>query len=243
MLFKYYCYTTWNNFIKNLANFFLLAKRGGGKELKMQTFVEKMSIHKSLVIKETVKKIVKDKTPILKNSANVTNSVCLIGHSQFHRWNIDELLGLKVRNCGINGISMVEYREQILEKNLLKCNSKYYIILGGTNDIVYNRTSEEISKELKILTDYIKKNDSNANIFYIATLNVNNRKDRDNKVINELNSYVKKNFPKDVKYISADEMNDANGNLKEIFTPDGLHLSEAGYEKLKEILEENICKN
>ena len=207
------------------------------------SFIKKMSIKKSLVIKETVKKIIKDKMPILKNTENDTNTVCLIGHSHFHKWNIDELFGLKVRNCGINGISAVEYREQILEKKLLNCNSKMYIIIGGTNDIVYNRTPKQILEELKILVKYIKSNDNNSNIYYIETLNVNGRYDRDNKTINELNSYIKENFPQGIKYITANEMNDENGNLKESYTDDGLHLSKSGYEKLKEILEKNICKS
>ena len=240
MLIKYYCYTIWNLFIQNLSR--LIFESGGGGKMK-DSFIQKMSIKKSLVIKETVKKIIKDKMPILKNIENDTNTVCLIGHSQFHKWDIKELFGLKVRNCGVNGISMVEYREQILEKNLLKCNSKIYVIFGGTNDIVYDRTPQQILEELKILVKYIKSNDNNSNIYYIETLNVNGRYDRDNKTINELNSYIKQNFPQGVKYISADEMNDENGNLKESYTVDGLHLSEAGYEKLKEILEKNICKN
>ena len=37
------------------------------------SFIQKMSIKKSLVIKETVKKIIKDKMPILKNTENDTN--------------------------------------------------------------------------------------------------------------------------------------------------------------------------
>ena len=111
---------------------------------------------RKLVIKETVKKIIKDKMSVLKNTLNDINTVCLIGHSQFHKWDIKELFGLKVRNCGDNGISMVEYREQILEKNLLNCNSKMYIVFGGTNDIVYDRTPQQILEELKILVNYIK---------------------------------------------------------------------------------------
>ena len=239
MLIKYYCYTIWNLFIQNLSR--LIFVSGGGK--MKDSFIQKMSIKKSFVIKETVKKIIKDKMPILKNTENDTNTVCLIGHSQFHKWDIKELFGLKVRNCGVNGISMVEYREQILEKNLLKCNSKIYIIFGGTNDIVYDRTPQQILEELKILVKYIKSNDNNSNIYYIETLNINGRYDRDNKTINELNSYIKENFPLGIKYIPANEMNDENGNLKESYTVDGLHLSKLGYEKLKEILEKNICKN
>ena len=236
MLFKYYCYTFWNFFIQILSYIMPTQKA-------KNTFIQTLNVPKKLVIKETVKKIIKDKTPILKNTENNKDTVCLIGHSQFHKWNIDELFGLKVRNCGINGISMVEYREQILEKKLLKCNSKMYIIFGGTNDIVYDRTPKQISEELKILVNYIKSNDNNSDIYYIETLNVNKRYDRDNKTINELNSYIKENFPSGVKYIQADEMNDENGNLNESFTIDGLHLSKKGYEKLKEILEKNICKN
>ncbi len=38
-------------------------------------------------------------------------------------------------------------------------------------------------------------------------------------------------------------MNDENGNIKPEYTIDGLHLSSLGYEKLKEILEKNICSN
>lgn len=234
MLIKYYCYTYWNGFVQILSSIIPTQKA-------KNTFIQTLGVPRKLVIKETVKKIIKDKMPILKNTEHDTNTVCLIGHSQFHKWDIKELFGLKVRNCGVNGISMVEYREQILEKNLLNCNSKIYIIFGGTNDIVYDRTPQQILEELKILVNYIKSNDNNANIYYIETLNVNGRYDRDNKTINELNSYIKQNFPQGIKYISGDEMNDENGNLKESYTVDGLHLSEAGYEKLKEILEKNIC--
>ncbi len=240
MLFKYYCYTFWNGLIQILS-YIIPAQKA------QNTFIKTFSVSRKLVIKETVKKIIKDKMSVLKNTLNDINTVCLIGHSQFHKWDIKELFGLKVRNCGVNGISMVEYREQILEKNLLNCNSKMYIVFGGTNDIVYDRTPQQILEELKILVNYIKSrgggNEQSPNIYFIACLNINNRYDRDNKTINELNLYLKNNFPAGVKYISADEMNDENGNLKEKYTIDGLHLSEAGYGKLKEILEENICKN
>lgn len=243
MLIKYYYYTIWNLFIQNLSRLIFLSGEGKMKE----NFIQNLSVNKHLVIKETVKKIIKDKMPILKNTANDTNTVCLIGHSQFHKWDIKELFGLKVRNCGVNGISMVEYREQILEKNLLKCNSKIYIIFGGTNDIIYDRTPKEILNELEMLVKYIKSqwggDEQGSNIYFIACFNVNSRYDRDNKTINELNSYLKTNLPQDVNWISGDEMNDKDGNLKAEYTIDGLHLSSLGYEKLKEILEKNICKN
>ena len=151
MLFKYYCYTIWNGFIQIMSYIIPTQKA-------KNAFIQKLNVPRKLVIKETVKKIIKDKMPILKNTANDTNTVCLIGHSQFHKWDIEELFGLKVRNCGVNGISMVEYREQILEKNLLNCNSKIYIIFGGTNDIVYDRTPQQILEELNILVNYIKSN-------------------------------------------------------------------------------------
>ncbi|MDC7955802.1 acylneuraminate cytidylyltransferase, partial [Fusobacterium simiae] len=56
-----------------------------------------------------------------------------------------------------------------------------------------------------------------------------------------LNKIVKKNLKKEVSYILTNPfLVDDFGNLKLEYTYDGLHFTEKGYRKLKEILEKEI---
>lgn len=165
--------------------------------------------------------------------------ICLIGHSQIDFWNIDSIKNHKVRNCGIAGISSLEYYNDILAKNLLDCSEDIYLVMHGTNDIVYETDLSEIIKNIERTINYIKEIKLGATIYFLTCLKVNGRLDRSNKAIDKLNDAFSANL-KNVRLIDTGALNDEFGLLKSEYTKDGLHLSDKGYEILQNIVEEVI---
>ena len=99
----------------------------------------------------------------------------------------------------------------------------------------------KISQQINLLIESIYKISSNAKIFLIETPSVAFRIDRKKEEIFLLNEIIKKNLKKEVTYIPINTfLIDDFGNLKLEYTYDGLHFSEKGYQKLKEILEKEI---
>ena len=168
--------------------------------------------------------------------------IALIGHSIFDYWDIFKLNEYEVNNLGIAGISTKEYIDLILKKDLIKSLDKKVILFSGTNDIVIEGWKKEdtlnwINETVAILKS-IKKD---IEIYLIEVPRVLSRMDRANKVIIELNNYLKDNLSKDIKFVElGQDFQDKFGNLKIEFTNDGLHFNENGYKKLKEIVEKEL---
>ena len=158
-------------------------------------------------------------------------------------WDIKELCGYKVRNCGIGGISSFQYKEFILSKDLLECNNDdFFIVMHGTNDIIYEYTFEEITESIMETINYIKQQ-SNKPIIFFKCIHTNGRMDRANYKIDAFNSYISNKLQKDVLLMDVTGLDDEFGNLKQQFTNDGLHLNKGGYRTLKLILEDFIQKH
>lgn len=169
--------------------------------------------------------------------------ICLVGHSQLDNWNISELCGCKVRNCGIKGISSFEYNDYILDKEMLSCESDIFIVMHGTNDIVYDYSDEEIVSSIQKSLAYINNRNHNAKMFFVSILSVNGRLDRSNRRIETLNGFLQSYLTSTkIEWIDMANMNDEYGNLKKEYTSDGLHLSEVGYAKFGKIIENAIIK-
>lgn len=168
------------------------------------------------------------------------NTICLVGHSQLDNWNCTEISGMPVRNCGIRGISSVEYNEYILDKELLNCCSDTYIVMHGTNDIVYPYSDDFIIQSISRTFDYILQHRPQAKIYFLMISNTNGRLDRSNKRIDLLNEKIISAYTNRVSLISTKALSDEFGDLCSEYTLDGLHFSDAGYEKLKSIVEAAI---
>lgn len=171
-------------------------------------------------------------------SKKIENPITLIGHSFFDKWNIDEILGMKINNLGINGCTAELYQNEFLKKVNFKYLGEYVIVMFGTNEIVFEENLENIISHInnlimRIKTFYPKK------IFFVNITNVNGKVDRDNKIIEKCKDSFFRNIQAD-KIISMNELNDQYGWLAEKFTYDGLHLSENGYKLFKEIIEREI---
>ncbi len=185
------------------------------------------------ILKKAIQNRIQEKKSVL--SDDTRRGVCLIGHSQIDYWTVDSIAGLTVRNCGIAGISSWEYDEYILKEKLLSCAENQYVVMHGTNDIVYDVDIEIVINSIKNTIDYIMRQKPNARIYFIGCIHVNGRMDRSNKKIDCLNSKLK-NELKSVTWIDTQEMDDECGDLKNTYTKDGLHLSDAGYAELERLV-------
>lgn len=193
---------------------------------------------KKVLLLNMIKERIKEK----KLDFEQVKPVTLIGHSIFDYWEISKLNGYEVNNLGIAGISTKEYIDLILKKDLIKVLGKKIILFSGTNDMVIEGWKKEdtlnwINETIAILKS-IKKD---IEIYLIEVPRVLSRMDRANKIIIELNNYLKDNLSNNIKFIElGQDFQDKFGNLKIEFTNDGLHFNENGYKKLKEIVEKEL---
>ena len=193
---------------------------------------------KKILLLNMIKERIKEKKLYFEQVKPIT----LIGHSIFDYWEISKLNEYEVNNLGIAGISTKEYIDLILKKDLIKSLSKKIILFSGTNDMVIEGWKKEdtlnwINETISILKS-IKKD---IEIYFIEVPRVLSRMDRANRVIIELNNYLRDNLSKDIKFIElGQDFQDKFGNLKIEFTSDGLHFNENGYRKLKEIVEKEL---
>ena len=203
-------------------------------DFELALILKKKELNAPILRKQILSRI-EEKKPVFVSENK--NGICLVGHSQIDFWGIESIKKHKVRNCGIAGISSKEYYDDILSKNLLSCSEDLYLVMHGTNDIVYELDMSEIVCSIQKTIDYIKERKPNAKIYFLECLTVNGRLDRSNRTVMKLNTELKQSL-KDVTMITTSSLNDEYGLLKKEYTKDGLHLSEKGYEVLLKIVEE-----
>ena len=205
-------------------------------DFELALILKKKELNAPILRKQILARIEEKKAVF---AAENKNGICLVGHSQIDFWGIENIKNHKVRNCGNAGISSKEYYDDILSKNLLKCSEDLYLVMHGTNDIVYELDMNEIVCSIQKTVDYIKERKPCAKIYFLECLTVNGRLDRSNKTVLNLNEELKQSL-KNVIMIETSSMNDEYGLLKKEYTKDGLHLSDKGYEVLQKIVEEAL---
>ncbi|WP_189270114.1 GDSL-type esterase/lipase family protein [Pseudobutyrivibrio ruminis] len=191
------------------------------------------------VVEKMIDSIIEEKKPVFSCGVE-GKSICFIGHSQIDQWKISDIGGFKVRNCGVSGISSFEYKEKIIDKNLLNCDGDIILAMHGTNDVVWDYTYDEIADSILSNINYIHSNNKNAPIVFLSCLHVNGRLDRSNERIDKMNEVVKDALGNKVIWVDTSFMNDKYGDLIREYTVDGLHLSEVGYSVLQEKIEKVI---
>lgn len=191
---------------------------------------------KGIWLKKMITNRINEKRQVLANSIT-KDEVCLIGHSQWDQWTGKLLCGYPIRNCGISGITIKEYINEIITPGIIKLScGGIILILLGINDLIPNVDVSKVVNELLLLLKLIYFK-TNAKIFVVQTLHTNGRLDRNNSVISQYNERIYENLPDYAKWINTDKMNDAYGNLNYHFTTDGLHLNAKGYAELINVLE------
>lgn len=198
--------------------------------------------HNTQMLTQMITERIKEKYDVFKSRVKLGKRCCLIGHSQLDNWDVDVIFDYKIRNCGIGGISSFQYHDMILSKGILECEDDLYIVMHGTNDIIYEYSFDMIFESIMQTINYIKLR-SNKPIIFLKCIHTNGRMDRENKRIDAFNAYIEKELPKDIFLMDVWELDDEYGRLRQQYTNDGLHLNDAGYEKLKLLLENFIIKN
>ena len=188
----------------------------------------------------------------IKSFKKHDENIVFFGDSITEQYNVKEFFDeLQVVNSGISGNQTIDLLTQI-ETRLYDYNPSKVIILIGINDINRGKTDNEILDNLKNIIKGIKKTRKNADIYIQSVYPVNRNKselagmlyneDVNNKRVKALNKKIKKlSKIENIPYIDVySALSDNDGNLKDIYTKDGVHLTDLGYYKVTKTLKKHI---
>lgn len=179
-------------------------------------------------------------------------NIVFFGDSITEGYNVKEFFDdYRVVNSGISGHTTENLIARI-DSDLYDYNPSMVILQIGTNDIRAEIKDEEIIKNIKMIIKGIRKNRKNASILIESIYPINREMDTEywkdvnpnytNKHIIKLNNMIKKMCKKEhIKYIDVySHLLDDNDNLKEIYSKEGLHLTDLGYYKVTKVIKEYL---
>ncbi len=179
-------------------------------------------------------------------------NIVFYGDSITEGYNVKEFYDeFRVVNSGISGNTTEDLINRI-DRDLYNYNPSTVIIQIGTNDIRASIKDEDIIKNLKSIIKGIRKNRKNASILIESIYPINREMDEEywkdvnpdynNKHITKLNKEIKELCKKEhIKYIDIySKLLDDNKNLKEVYSKEGLHLTDLGYYKVTKIIKEYL---
>ena len=175
-------------------------------------------------------------------------NIVFFGDSITEGYNVKEFYDeYRVVNSGISGNTPKDLINRI-DSDLYDYNPSVVIIQIGTNDIRSKIKDEEIINNIKTIIKGIRKNRKNASILIESIYPLNRDMDAEywkdvnidynNKHIIKLNKEIKRLCKqKHAKYIDVySYLLDDNKNLKEVYSKEGLHLTDLGYYKVTRII-------
>ncbi len=139
-----------------------------------------------------------------------------------------------------------------IESDVYDYNPSKTFIQCGINDMTNDVDKDDTLLNIQTIITGIKVNRGNTKIYMESLYPVNekivknalNEKHRklNNKAIREYNEEIKKIcLENNVVYIDIyDQMLDKEGNLKDLYTDDGIHLTNLGYLKITSILNQYV---
>ena len=164
-------------------------------------------------------------------------SIVFLGDSITSRCDLDKYFpNYNVYNSGIAGNMTKDILEN-MENRVFAYNPTKVFILIGTNDLVYSGLDNDgIKNNIEEIINKIYEKNSNTKIYLESIYPVNNSinkeivETRTNENIKDLNNKIEKICNNKCTYINMyDNLTDKNGNMKRIYTVDGLHLNKIGY--------------
>ena len=179
-------------------------------------------------------------------------NIVFFGDSITEGYNVKEFYDeYRVVNSGISGNTTNDLINRI-DNDLYDYNPSVVIIQIGTNDLRANIKDEEIINNIKSIIKGIRKNRKNASILVESIYPLNRDMDTEywnavneeynNKHIIKLNKDIKKLCKiEHIKYIDVyTSLLDDNKNLKEVYSKEGLHLTDLGYYKVTKIIKKYL---
>ena len=164
-------------------------------------------------------------------------SIVFLGDSITSRYDLNKYFpNYNVYNSGIAG-NMTKDILDNMENRVFVYNPTKVFILIGTNDLVYSELDNDgIKNNIEEIINKIYEKNSNTKIYLESIYPVNNSinkeivETRTNENIKDLNNKIEKICNNKCTYINMyDNLTDKNGNMKRIYTVDGLHLNKIGY--------------
>ena len=165
-------------------------------------------------------------------------SIVFLGDSITSRYDLDKYFpNYNVYNSGIAGNMTKDILEN-MENRIFTYNPTKVFILIGTNDLVYSGLDNDgIKNNIEEIINKIYEKNNNTKIYLesIYPINTSLNKEiveiRTNDNIKDLNNKIEKMCDNNkCTYINMyDNLTDKNGNMKKIYTVDGLHLNKIGY--------------
>lgn len=165
-------------------------------------------------------------------------SIVFLGDSITSRYDLNKYFpNYNVYNSGIAG-NMTKDILDNMENRVFAYNPTKVFILIGTNDLVYSGLDNDgIKNNIEEIINKIYEKNSNTKIYLESIYPVNNSinkeivETRTNDNIKDLNNKIEKicNNNKCTYINMYDNLTDKNGNMKRIYTVDGLHLNKIGY--------------
>lgn len=195
------------------------------------------------------------------NDNNVTNemdykyeNVVFYGDSITELYDLEKHFGkLPAINSGTSGYQTKDLIK-LVDERVIRYNPTKVVILIGTNDIAFSDiTDQELVDNIKLIINKIYKKRPKTKIYVESLYPVNRNEDnnivkikmvniRENSRIININKLIKKMCSdNNIDYINLyDSLTDDNGDLCLDYTFDGLHLNEAGYDVITEIIKKHI---
>lgn len=197
---------------------------------------------------------------ILLNRKNTNNTlldenIVFFGDSITNKYNVSEFFPSSyVVNSGISGDKTEDLLDRI-DDDVYKYNPSKVFLLIGINDLNHGIDEDDIIDNIQKIVNGIKTNRKNTKIYiesiYPINRNTLNSKEYEfnnditNDRLKKINFRIKKLCEEnDIEYIDIfSKLLDDEGNLKESYTIEGLHLNDLGYFKVTNELNKYINKN
>ena len=191
---------------------------------------------------------------IIKKNINLLDeNIVFFGDSITSGYKIEEFYP---KNNVINSGTSGDTTENLLERmeDVYKYNPSKVFILIGINDLNRGKSIDEILDNIQRIVNNIKTNRKYTNIYIesVYPINRNVFEDKDysfnndisNDTIKELNDRLS-NLCKEnsIQYVDVyNNLIDSEGNLKEDYTREGLHLTDLGYFKVTSSLSKYVSE-
>ena len=183
---------------------------------------------------------------IYNNKSNnyiVDENIVFFGDSITNKYKVEEFFpNNHVINSGISG----DGSEDLLKRmdDVYKYNPSKVFLLIGINDLNHDIKENDLLNNIQKIINGIKTNRKSTKIYVesIYPINRNTFNDKDysfnenvtNDTIKEFNKKLKNLCREnEITYIDVySKLLDSDGNLKDIYTIEGLHLNDLGYYKV-----------
>ena len=197
------------------------------------------------------------KEVIVNNRISKENGVVFYGDSIVQGYDINKYIPEinDKYNCGIGGFTS-ETLLWICDEAVIKYKPSLVYISVGTNDLgnTNMRSPREIALNIEKLIRLVRGNLKEVKIMIASTTPCDENKQgpkagkclRTNFNISIVNKEIQNicNRYENVEFIDiySTLLDKISGNIKEIYTTDGLHLTEKGYEKITDIMKPRILQ-